>query len=480
MAISKEMRKLINKWKTGTSWPKRLEWLEIKGIRGWSGQRVDFQFPIVALVGENGSGKSTVLQCAASVYKDKKKRFASFFFPDTPFEKIQSAYIRYSYREGHNSLVKSIRKPTNRWIGNPDRPARRVEYVDLSRLQPVNARLGYLKLLKGGSTEQSHEAFDQERLDRLKNIIGKSYTAAGLSTTTIDAKRPVTVISNEGTRYSGFHQGAGEITATELIAVDYPKYGLILIDEIETSLHPRAQRRLMRDLANLARERELQILITTHSPYILSELPPEARIYLMNGVEGKTAVSGVSPEFAMTKMDEENHPECDVYVEDVVAKTLVSEVIASSRERELLSRVMIIPFGTASVGMALGQMAHNNRFPRTTVVYLDGDQSPAQGCTILPGDDAPEVVVFNALQEQGWPNISEKIGREPAETIDALNASMSSADHHGWPRAAANSLNIGSEILWHAMCSSWAKNCMSSADLDAVLQPIVDALESER
>lgn len=133
--------------------------------------------------------------------------------------------------------------------------------MDLSRLQPVNARLGYLKLLKGGSTEQSHEAFDQERLDRLKNIIGKSYTAAGLSTTTIDAKRPVTVISNEGTRYSGFHQGAGEITATELIAVDYPKYGLILIDEIETSLHPRAQRRLMRDLANLARKESFRFLL---------------------------------------------------------------------------------------------------------------------------------------------------------------------------------------------------------------------------
>jgi hypothetical protein len=43
----------------------------------------------------------------------------------------------------------------------------------------------------------------------------------------------------------------------------------------------------------------------------------------MNGIEGKTAVSGVSPEFAMTKMDE-SHPECDLYVEDVIAKTLVS------------------------------------------------------------------------------------------------------------------------------------------------------------
>ncbi|MCQ4033935.1 ATP-binding protein, partial [Klebsiella pneumoniae] len=77
----------------------------------------------------------------------------------------------------------------------------------------------------------------------------------GLSTTTIDAKRPVTVISNEGARYSGFHQGAGEITATELIAVDYPKYGLILIDEIETSLHPRAQRRLMRGKFRFSRRR---------------------------------------------------------------------------------------------------------------------------------------------------------------------------------------------------------------------------------
>jgi hypothetical protein len=43
MAISKEMRK-HSKWRTGTSWPKRLEWLEIKGIRGWSGQRVDISF----------------------------------------------------------------------------------------------------------------------------------------------------------------------------------------------------------------------------------------------------------------------------------------------------------------------------------------------------------------------------------------------------------------------------------------------------
>ena len=45
MALSNEIRRLETKWQTGNSWPKFLEWLEIKDIRGWSGQRVTFSFP---------------------------------------------------------------------------------------------------------------------------------------------------------------------------------------------------------------------------------------------------------------------------------------------------------------------------------------------------------------------------------------------------------------------------------------------------
>jgi recombinational DNA repair ATPase RecF len=141
--LSTDMRRLQNKWNAGAGWPKRLEWLEIQGVRGWTGQRVDFSFPIVAIVGENGSGKSTVLQAAAAAYKAQTNdRFASDFFPDTPFERITAAAIRYSYRQGQNSQTGTVRKPTNRWRGNPDRPTRPVEYVDLRRIQPVGARTG--------------------------------------------------------------------------------------------------------------------------------------------------------------------------------------------------------------------------------------------------------------------------------------------------------------------------------------------------
>ena len=174
MALSAEMRRLQNKWITATSWPRRLEWIEIAGIRGWTGQRIDFQFPVIALVGENGSGKSTVLQAAAAVYRSPlKDRFASDFFPDTPYERIEGATIRFSYRQGQDSQTKTVRKPTNRWRGNPDRPERVVQYVDLRRIQPVGARVGYARLLKSGVAEGAFTAFDITRRQRLTQIVGK-------------------------------------------------------------------------------------------------------------------------------------------------------------------------------------------------------------------------------------------------------------------------------------------------------------------
>lgn len=477
MSLSNEMRQLQEKWITGTSWPKRLEWLELTNIRGWKGQRVDFSFPIVALVGENGSGKSTALQAAAAVYKSdgKPELYASDFFPDTPFESVTASTLRFSYRQGPNSQSKTIRKPTDRWRGNPERPERPVRYVDLSRIQPVGARVGFSKLLKSGVTEDQHTAFDAGKLLRLSQIIGKAYTSAGISDTNVDNKRLVPVLKHGADRYSGFHQGAGEIAAAELLAVDFPKYGLILIDEVETSLHPRAQRRLIRDLARLARTLELQIILTTHSPYVLAELPPQGRIYLMDGAAGKTVVTGVSPEFAMTKMDEEQHPECDVYVEDLRGATLVREAVAKV-DGDLYQRIQTIPFGGAGVGISLGMMKHQKKFPRPSVVFLDGDQDTHEGCVLLPGGDDPEHVVFNLLKEHQWAGVNSRIGRGVPETIDALDAALLTPDHHHWLTNAANRLRIGTDNLWQAMCGQWVE-VATQESLDTIVEPIREALQ---
>ena len=97
-------------------------------------------------------------------------------------------------------------------------------------------------------------------------VMNQEYASARMAITTADSKRKVPVLNEKGIGdYSGYHQGSGQITVQELLNVDFPKYGLILIDEIESSLHPRAQRRLIRDLAEQARLQECQIVIGEES-----------------------------------------------------------------------------------------------------------------------------------------------------------------------------------------------------------------------
>jgi energy-coupling factor transporter ATP-binding protein EcfA2 len=86
-------------------WPQFLEMVSIDGLRGWTGQSVQFNFPVVAIVGENGSGKSTLLKAATCVYdqeKKDKKFFLSAFFVDTHWDAISGVNFVYRVKRGQN------------------------------------------------------------------------------------------------------------------------------------------------------------------------------------------------------------------------------------------------------------------------------------------------------------------------------------------------------------------------------------------
>lgn len=473
--LSAEVKQLFSKWDANNGWPKRLESVTINGLRGWSGQRIDFNFPIVAIVGENGSGKSTILQAAASVYRSGSKDkvlFASDFFPDTAWDKQEDVSVGFSVREGAETKTGSVRKPTNRWRGNPERRQREVVYSDLSRLQPVSTRVGYARIAKANAVETQAEPFTPATVARLSNILGKTYSAAKNALSSIDATRKVTVLTNGERSYSGFHQGAGEMTIAEVVNWEVPNTSLLLIDEVETSLHPRAQRRLIRDLATLARQKDVQIILTTHSPYVLEELPDRARIQVSDVNGQKTLLTGISPFFAMTKMDDAQHVQVDVYVEDSEAKIFVEEVLA--QHRPILSPTTLVsPCGPASVGRALGQMIHARRFAKPTVVLLDADQDPSDGCHVLPGDGLPpERFVFQKVSDANFGSVPEMLKRDYANVSAAINSAMAIDDHHHWLAHVANELRVPAEVVWRAMAAEWASTIATPEELEIVLRPI--------
>lgn len=480
MALSDEVKKLFEKWDNNTGWPKRLEWLQIKGVRGWNDERIDFNFPIVAIVGENGSGKSTVLQAAASIYKpagQSKLVYASEFFPDTAWEKQTSVEIKFSVKEGNSTPAGSVRKLTDRWRGNPERRERNVYYHDLSRLQPVSTRVGYARIARAGAKESKSTLFDDVAVARLSNIIGRAYSAAKRATSSMDASREVTVLSQKGSDYSGFHQGAGEMTIAELVSEKVPPGSLVLIDELETSLHPRSQRRLLQDLAKIARQQDIQFILSTHSPYVLDELPRRARILISNSEKGKTVLTGVTSHYAMTKMDEVAHHDADIYVEDAAAKTLVEEVLALKLP-DRFPTIQVSPCGPASATYMLGQMKEAKRFSRPTVVFVDGDQDLKPGCEVLPGGMAPEKFVFQAIIDANFVRVPERLSRDYALVSEAIGKAVTVQDHHQWVNAVANELRVPPAVVWQVLASEWASTLMTEEQANSIVEPVAAALQT--
>lgn len=76
--------------------------------------------------------------------------------------------------------------------------------------------------------------------------------------------------------YSEFHMSAGERAILRLSRdISTLHDALILIDEIEAGLHPYTQQVLMLELQRLALRQDLQIIVTSHSPFILESVPSE-------------------------------------------------------------------------------------------------------------------------------------------------------------------------------------------------------------
>jgi hypothetical protein len=236
----------------------------------------------------------------------------------------------------------------------------------------------------------------------------------------------------------------------------------------------------MRDLASICLERQLQIILTTHSPYILDELPPEARAMILMGSDDgrRTIVYGVSKEFAMSKMDDVPQHECDLYVEDERAKALLTEILAA-REESLVARCQIIPYGAASVGISLGQMVNQGRFPTPSRVFLDGDQADAPGCLLLPGGDSPERVVMEGLRRANWRNLAQRVSRDFARVADECVRAMQQGDAHEWINTAATQLTLGGDYLWQAMCSEWAQGCLSPEDGGPIIRAVEEAIAGD-
>lgn len=425
---------------TSGLWPRFIRSIQIDGLRGWTGQEVEFRFPIVALAGENGTGKSTILKAAASIYEpDAPGQLirSSDVFINTHWDDITDVHITYRIQRGGNVTEYTITKPTERWRYPDPRPKNATLFSEISRTLPVEVTIGYSKVAKETTSEISSVDLDPDYKKRLCYIMSREYSSARIASPDVDTNKPVGVLGRTFGEYSQFHQGSGEATCLELMrrVASAPDNCLIVIDEIEASLHPRAQRRFVEALIWVCRRKRAQVILSTHSPYVLEELPPEARVLLLPSGQGTTVIYGASPEFALSRLDDELHAELAVFVEDRESGIMLREILATTPVGQgVLQRLDIRPIGPANVVRTVGELGAANKFPYRSLGILDGDQDAVAGLLMLPGKSAPERCVFEDLKAKGWKTLPERFGVPAGDLLTILDDAVRLPDHHEWSK----------------------------------------------
>jgi hypothetical protein len=296
--------------------------------------------------------------------------------------------------------------------------------------------------------------------------MGRTYDTARFALSNVDRRRKVGVVQFGGLEFSQFHQGAGEDATLDLISLlqNVPDTALVILDEAEASLHPRAQRRLIHFLLWLARTKQLQVILSTHSPYVLEELPSEARVFLERKSNGIDVIYGVTPDFALNRMDDIDRPDLYVMIEDSEATVLASAMLRAAGVD--LTRLSFVEVGPANIVAAVGVAARSPRFPVQAIGIVDGDHPAQRGSIKFPGTACPERRLFEDLRSSALHQLALRLGISEDALSTAFDRAMSAVDSHEWPHHLARITGQTVDYLWETMCQVWVKNCLSEDDLN--------------
>ena len=272
-----------------------LDEVQVRNFRGIKQLRVELRYPVSVLAGPNGCGKTTVLMACACAYQPLDESSNTLtparVFPNftdrlrgTLSDDVGQAEFAYYYVDDDERRAMVWRRSKSAWRSSfmgqrGGRQPRRTVYLrTLANLaNPAEAR-GILGLVR--ETYRS-AALTPDLLHLANRILRPRYEQVSIIRGEERDILFAQVQDSENTSYSEFHMSSGERTILRLSKdVSNLQDALVLIDEIETGLHPYTQQQLMLELQRLAVRQRLQIVVASHSPVVLDSVPPEGRLFL--------------------------------------------------------------------------------------------------------------------------------------------------------------------------------------------------------
>ncbi len=495
--------------------PHFLDEVRINGLRGLQNLNVRFEYPVSVIAGANATGKSTVLFALACAYKVPKASIYDYkpatMFPgyhpksggehnDTTNE-ISLRY-RYSTKDGGMDMIWKYKKSwTRSFFGRKGakQPERALYLRTLSHLSNPSEIRSVLTMSYSDKPPEE-EALTVDQIAFAHTVFPWKYNHIIRLTDARNSKRNLLFAKKrDNVSYSEFHMASGERSVIRLaMEIAQLKDALVLIDELETGLHPYAQQMLMLYLQRLALRNGLQIVLTTHSPVVLDSVPSEACILLDRSDDGSVKILEPFRDLIQNALYGRSHDKLKLLCEDQMAEAILYGIIDYIAPSENIRHTDI------QIGRDTGAEQFNNhanmvkKFDRLNefLFILDGDQQnkPSHkklretvlresSILFLPGEGSPELWVWQTLsnntqEASGYLNTTQENLRKYIQKADGIfqeNDDSKSAFAKGKLRSLADELahNDYGQKICRALAHHEAGNPKSE------IQPLVGNLRDE-
>lgn len=462
--------------------------LVLRRVRGFADEPISFDFPVTALIGVNGGGKTTILGAAACAYLSVSPR--RFFAKSGKYdESMQDWSIEYEIvdkdRDPRESFHRTASFKNYRW--NRDAIERPVLIFGVSRTVPANERSELSRCASSNFEvpEDSIVEFPEMVSTNVSRILGKDVSS--FRSIYIEESGRVVLLAGytaNGQQYSEFHFGAGESSVIRMVfeIEAAPEQSLILIEEIENGLHPVATHKMVEFLIDIALRKKMQVIFTTHSDSALQPLPHKA----IWAAENNKAFQGKLSIRSLRAITGDVDASVIVFVEDTFAKTWLESVL---RFVDHLEPGQVEVHAMAGDGTAVAINRHHNQDPTATspsICFIDGDsrQQEAERERIfrLPGE-MPETYIFDSLLEAadvlaGKLAVALHTRFEQGEEIIELCRKIRRETHDPHVLYAKLGESVGlipETTVVGAFCSLWAQN--NHEQVKQILRPIMEVIQ---
>lgn len=304
---------------------------------------------LYTITGQNGSGKSTIVACASSVFFNLPMKD---YFGDT----ASDAMIEFELEGNKRSWHKEGKSWKQEQTGNMNiRGFYEGSLIYGYRFKDTT----YAKLKKSESINKaklrpSHEFIrknlgmilqgDEDYYDKLYEV-PHEYAKFDSS---------VFFYEKDGIQVSQFHMSTGENLLLSILNSLYiknkernnaSKQCIIFLDEIELALHSSSLKRLVAFLEDMSKQYDYAIYFSTHSIELISGIKPDNIFYVERYTDGTISINNPCyPAYATKFLYDHSGYDNVFLVEDDLARDILTKILR--KEKLLNSRLVhVLPCG---------------------------------------------------------------------------------------------------------------------------------------